>query len=29
LAGVAIWSLSLSDKETWSSMLQALRQSVS
>lgn len=29
LAGVAIWSLSLSDKESWGSMIQALRQSVS
>jgi spore germination protein YaaH len=29
LAGVAIWSLSLSDKQTWSSMIQVLRQSVS
>ncbi|GMA52434.1 hypothetical protein GCM10025857_37910 [Alicyclobacillus contaminans] len=29
LPGVAIWSLSLSSTETWNSMLQALRQSVS
>ncbi|MCL6637946.1 MAG: glycoside hydrolase [Alicyclobacillus sp.] len=29
LAGVAVWSLSLSDSHTWSTVVQALRQSVS
>ncbi|OFW75177.1 MAG: hypothetical protein A2201_00990, partial [Alicyclobacillus sp. RIFOXYA1_FULL_53_8] len=29
LAGTAVWSLSLSDKQTWSTMIQALRQTLS
>ncbi|MCL6631233.1 MAG: glycoside hydrolase [Alicyclobacillus herbarius] len=29
LAGVAVWSLSLSDKQTWSMLVDSLRQSVS
>jgi len=29
LAGTAVWSLSLSDRQTWSTMIQALRQTLS
>lgn len=29
LAGIAVWSLSLSDKQTWGTVIQALRQTLS